>query len=62
MLSRYLALPSIEIVGLGPLQPIGPVEGRELAALDGVHDLGRAEPMDRLVQRFDAEVGFQRVR
>lgn len=27
-----------------------------------VHDLGRAELVERLVQRLDAEVGFQRVR
>lgn len=27
----------------------------------GIHDLGRAELEDSLVQRFDAEVGFQRV-
>lgn len=48
--------------GLGPLQSVGPVEGRELTALDGVHDLGRAELVDRLVQRLKAELGFKRVR
>ena len=47
--------------GLGPLQPVGPVEGCELGALIGVHDLGRAKAMDRLVQGFEAKVGLQRV-
>ncbi|MGR3360065.1 MAG: hypothetical protein ACU0DE_03185, partial [Paracoccus sp. (in: a-proteobacteria)] len=36
-------------------------ERRELRPLIGVHDLGRAEAVGRLVQRFDAEAGFQRV-
>ena len=44
-----------------PFQPVGPGEGRELRPLIGVHDLGRAELVDRLVQRFDAEVSLQRV-
>ena len=35
--------------GADPLQPVGPGEGRELAALIRVHDLGRAELVDRLV-------------
>jgi hypothetical protein len=48
-------------LGLGPLQPVGPVEGSELTALVGVHDLGRAELVDRLVQRLEAELGLQRV-
>ena len=48
--------------GANPFQSVGPDEGRELAALVGVHDLGRAELVDRLVQRLDAKVGFQRVR
>ena len=47
--------------GADPFQPVGPGEGRELRPLVGVHDLGRAEPVDGLVQRLDAEVGFQRV-
>ncbi len=46
----------------GSAEPVGPGEGRELAALIRVHDLGRAELVDGLVQRFDAEVGLQRVR
>ena len=48
--------------GADPSQPICPGEGRELAALVSVHDRGRVEPVDGLVQRLDAEVGFQRVR
>ena len=47
--------------GADPFQPVGPGEGRELRPLIGVHDLGRAELVDRLVQRLDAEVSFQRV-
>ena len=43
---------------LGPLQPVGPVEGCELAALIRVHDLGWAEFVDRLVQRLEAELGL----
>lgn len=46
----------------GAPQPIGPGEGRELVALIGVHDLGRAEPSDCLVQRLDAKVRLQRAR
>ena len=42
--------------GLGPLQPVGPVEGRELRALVGIHDLGRPKFVDGLVQSLDAEV------
>jgi len=42
--------------GLGPFQPVGPVERRELAALIRVHDFWRAELMDRLVQRLEAEL------
>jgi len=48
--------------GADPFQSVGPGKGRELAALVGIHDLGRAELVDRLVQRLDAEVGLQRVR
>lgn len=48
--------------GADPFQPVGPSEGRELRALVAVHDLGRPEAMARLVQSFDAEVHFQRVR
>ena len=67
-LSRYRALPSIHCrqaiasdrregdLGLGPLQPIGQVEGRELRPLVGIQDLGRAKLVDRLVQRLEAEV------
>ena len=47
--------------GADPLQPVGPCEGRELRALIGIHDVRWAELVDRLVQRLDAEVGFQRV-
>ncbi len=42
--------------GPGPLQPVGPSEGCELRSLIGVHDLGRAELVDRLVQSLDAKV------
>ena len=48
--------------GPDPFQPVGPGEGRELRALIGIHDLGRAEAADRLVQRLDADLGLQRVR
>ena len=48
--------------GADALQPICPGEGRELAALVSVHDRGRAEPVDGLVQRLDAEVRFKGVR
>ena len=47
--------------GAHPFQPVRPGEGRELRPLIGVHNLGRTELVDRLVQRLDAEVGFQRV-
>ena len=43
--------------GANPFQAVGPCEGRELAALICVHDVGRAEAVDRFVQRLDAEVG-----
>ena len=46
----------------GTPKPIRPREGRELGSLICVHDLGRAELMNGLVQRFDAEVGLQGVR
>lgn len=49
-------------LGADPFQSVGPGEGRELRSLIGIHDLGRAELMDRLVHGLDAEVGFQRVR
>ena len=49
-------------LGLGPLQSVGPVEGCELRPLIRVHDLGRAELVDGLVQRRNAELGLQRVR
>ena len=49
MLSRYRALPFIEILVFCSLQPIGPVRGCGLAVLVGVHDLGRGERMDGLV-------------
>ena len=48
-------------LGAEPLQPVGPGEGGELAALIRIHDLGRPELVDRLVQRLEAEVGLQRV-
>lgn len=46
----------------GSPQPARPGEGCELAALICIHDLGQAELVDGLVQRFDTEVRFQRVR
>ena len=46
----------------GSAQPIRPGKGRELAALVGVHDLGRSEAVDGLVQRLNAKVGLKRVR
>lgn len=49
-------------IGRVALQPVGPCKGCELATLIGVHDVGRAELVYRLVQRIDAEVCFQRVR
>lgn len=45
-----------------PAEPIRPSEGRELRSLISIHDLGRAEFVDGLAQRLDAEVGLQRVR
>ncbi len=47
--------------GPDPLQPVGPGKGREMATLIRIHNLGRAKPIDRLAQRFDAEVDLQRV-
>ena len=44
----------------GAAQAIGPGERGELAALIGVRDPGRAEAVDRLVQRLDAEIGLPR--
>ena len=41
---------------------LGPGEGRELRPLIRIHDPGRAEAMDRLVQGLDAEVDLERVR
>ncbi len=61
MLSRRRPLAVHREPGADPFQPVGPGEGRELRPLIGVHDLGRAEAVGRLVQRFDAEAGFQRV-
>jgi hypothetical protein len=55
-------LPYIEIRAPTLFQPVGPEEGRELAALVRIHDLGRAEAVDGRVQRFDAEVRLERVR
>ena len=48
--------------GADPFQPVGPGEGRELRALVTVHDLGRAEAVNRLVEGLDTEVRLQRVR
>lgn len=48
--------------GADPLRSISPYEGGELADLICVHNLGRAEPVDRLVQRFDAKVSLKGVR
>lgn len=45
-----------------PAQPVRPGEGREQRSLIGIHDLGRAEIVDGLVQRLDKELGLQRVR
>ena len=36
-----------------PPRPVAPGKGRELRSQVGVHDLGRAEPGDGLVQRLD---------
>lgn len=43
-------------------QAICPDEGYELESLIVVYDVRRAEPIDRLVQDLDAEVGDHRVR
>ncbi len=48
--------------GADPLQSVSPNEGRELAALVCIHDLGRTEPVDRLVQRLGAKVSLKGVR
>jgi hypothetical protein len=48
--------------GPDPLKPVGSCEGRELAALIGVHDLWWAELVDRLVPRLEAELSLMRVR
>lgn len=45
-----------------PAQSIPPSEGRELRSLIGIHDFGRAELVDGLIQGLDAEVRLQRVR
>lgn len=55
-------LPVHRYPGAHPFEPVSPCKGRELKALNGIHDLGWAELVDRLVQRLDAEAGFQRVR
>ena len=47
--------------GAGPCQPVGQGKGVLLATLICVHDLERAELVDRLIQRCDAEVGLKRV-
>lgn len=47
--------------GADLFKPVSPDEGCELRSLIGIHDLGRAELEFDLVQRFDPEVGFQRV-
>ena len=62
MLSMRAALAVHRDPGAGPFQPIGPGMGREPGALIGIHDLGRAEAMDGLGSRFDAEVRLQRIR
>ncbi len=48
-------------LGADPLQPDSPCKGCELAALIRIHDLGRTEPVDCFVQRFNAKVRLQRV-
>ena len=42
-------------------QPVGPGEGGELRPLVRIHDLGRAEAVDCLVQSLDAKISLQRV-
>ena len=42
--------------GADTFQAVGPSKGRKLRSLIGVHDLGRAELVDHLVQGLDAEV------
>jgi hypothetical protein len=49
-------------LGADPLPPVHPGEGRELRSLTIVHDLGRAELVDCIVPRLDAEVSLQGVR
>ena len=46
----------------GPAQAVRPGKRRELATLIGIHDLGRAELVNGLVQRLNAEIDLQRVR
>ena len=47
-LSRHRPFAVHRDPGPDPLQPVDPGKGRELTALSGVHDLGRAERVDRL--------------
>ena len=35
--------------GFGPLQPVGPVKGRKLAALISIHEMGCTNLVDSLV-------------
>ena len=46
----------------GPAQPVCLGKGCKLRSLIGIHDVGRSEPIDGLVQRLDAEVRVERVR
>src|SRR5664280_3034512 len=46
----------------GVLQDLDPLVARELRSLIGVEDLRPSKPRHRLLERFDAEVGRQRVR
>jgi len=61
-LSMHRPLPSHGYTDPGPLERVGPGEGRERAALVGVHDFRPSEPADCLIERLLAELGFQRVR
>lgn len=56
------ALPIHRYAHVRSAEPIGPDEGCELRSLVGVHDLGRPELVDGLIQRFDTEVSLQGVR
>ncbi len=56
------AFPAHQDAHAGSAEPVDPGQGRGLRSLSGIHDLGRAELLDSLVQHLDAEVGLQHVR